>query len=178
MSPPAYKAFMAVMIEVADDNWRPMMMAMEREAGDTPQLVAAKKLIGNHFRLLLDICNPRSQLNIEGIMLTQSDLARVEMKYAKHVDAALREAARRLLGTGGDPVALDSSDEARGARKKMAAYLEARTHSDFSMQPSAQHGGRNYDMPHEAAEQFKEAMLAAMALVCHSHGAPPCRTTR
>lgn len=165
MSPPAYKAFMAVMIEVADDNWRPMMRAMERETGDTPQLVAAKKLIGNHFRLLLDICNPRSQLNIEGIMLTQADLARVEMKDAKHVDAALREAARRLLGTGGDPVALDSSDEARGARKKMAAYLEARTHSDFSMQPAAQHSGRNYDMPHEAAEHFKETMHEVAEIV-------------
>lgn len=158
MSPQAKAAFMAVLIEVGDTNWEPLKALVSGGNHEGAEFDAAKKLVSNHFNLLQDICNPRTQLNIIGITLTQADLARVSMKDAQHVDAALRETARLLLGGNMPPVPLDASSVARGARKKMTAYLEARTHSDHSRQPTAQHAHRKPDMSEDAARAFKDTL--------------------
>ena len=47
---------------------------------------AAAKLIGNHARLLQDVCNPSTTNNIDNIPLTQLELLRVPTNLAHHVD--------------------------------------------------------------------------------------------
>ena len=59
---------------------------------------AARKLISNHVNVLRDVCNPSPSHNIIGTPLTQTELTRVGAAHVVHVDEALRETARRLLG--------------------------------------------------------------------------------
>ena len=73
MSPEAAAAMKAVLVEVGSTQWEPLyaMLSSERgvtaikkavgaAANHTPKarLEAATKLIHNHFKLLLDVCNP------------------------------------------------------------------------------------------------------------------------
>ena len=51
---------------------------------------AAAVLIGNHFKLLQDVCNPSKFLNINGVPLTQIELSRVPAPLAPLVDEGLR----------------------------------------------------------------------------------------
>lgn len=83
---------------------------------------AASKMIGNHFRLLKDVCNPSTTTNTDGVALTQLELVRVDSKMAAHMDSALQEVARRLLGIG-PPGMLNPSNEASEARATMARCL-------------------------------------------------------
>merc|ERR1711985_206203 len=87
-----------------DENWstlseilsRPLgtgLLSADGVAGGFDQEAleeAATKLIGNHTRVLLDICNPQPK--------TQATLKRVSQGSQAHVDQMLREVARRLLG--------------------------------------------------------------------------------
>lgn len=80
---------------------------------------AARKLVANHSRVLADLCNRSQHNNIDGSALTQLELMRVQPGCAEHVDQALRETARRLLGAG-QPEQLDGSPQAVEARAQAA----------------------------------------------------------
>lgn len=165
MSAEAKAAAMAVLIEVGDTAWEPLKKdLMYNSSGGGARVEAAEKLISNHFKVIQDCCNPSRAKNINGIPLTQSHLVSVSPAHAPHVDAALREVARRLLGSGEAPVTLDSTWLAKDARKKMADYFDQRVHSDFSPQPPR---ARPKDMSEEASLAFKAT--------CHevADGAPP-----
>lgn len=154
MSPEAKAAMMAVLIEVGDTNWEYLKQAIGT-APPGPSTDAARKLISNHFRVIVDACNPRGQLAISGITLTQSDLKRVPASSARHVDDALREVARRLLMLNGNTEPMDQTYIGRIARKTLATYLESRTQSEYSPQPINQHKLRKPDMSQQAADIFK-----------------------
>ena len=153
MSPEAKDAMMTALVEVGDTKWEYLKEAV-RAASGGPAADAARKLISNHFRVIVDACNPRGQLAISGITLTQSELKRVPATSANHVDAALREVARRLLNMGEGSEPLDDTFVGRIARKTLAEYLEKRTHSTYSVQPTNQHKNRKSDMSQDAADIF------------------------
>ena len=61
--------------------------------------VPAYKLLSNHERVLLDLTNPSTDLNIDGKPLTQAlKLKRIASQHTAHADGFLRELTRRLLG--------------------------------------------------------------------------------
>ena len=132
---------------------------------------AAKAVVTNHFKLLLDVCNPFGSLNIDGKPLTQTEeLTRVSAALATHVDAALREATRRLLG-GGPPEALDPSGTAARARLACAEYLDGRIQGTAAQKP-----GRKPDMSDKAAAAFKAVLRevaaphgTALGVAAHPH---------
>lgn len=84
---------------------------------------AARTIIGNHLNLLKDVCNPSPSNNIDSIPLTQLELTRVDAQMAPHIDEALCEVTRRLIGCG-IPNCLHSSPAACDARGTMASELE------------------------------------------------------
>ena len=114
---------------------------------------AATKLISNHDRLLMDVCNPSSTTNIDRVPLTQLELPRVDAGLAHHVDEGLREVARRLLGRG-EPTPLHSAPEAVEARAACARYLHFRIQSHPEQKP-----GRTPDLSPEAAAAMKAVLV-------------------
>ena len=114
---------------------------------------AAAKLIGNHARLLQDVCNPSTTNNIDNIPLTQLELLRVPTNLAHHVDEGLREVARRLLGRGaGEP--MHTSPAAVEARAACARYLDCRIQGHPEQKP-----GRTPDMSAMAAAAMKAVLI-------------------
>ena len=82
---------------LAADAMRTALHAMRTysvcfEAGDA--------LRANHERVLQDVTNPSTELNIDGKPLTQLELVRVPQSQTKFADCALKEICRRLLGEG------------------------------------------------------------------------------
>jgi len=158
----------AVLIEVGSCAWQPLkeLLSAFREpcalessfegvAADfskAARVEAAGKLVGNHFNLLQDVCNPRGSLNIDDVPLTQTELIRVSAASARYVDEGLREVARRLLGRS-KPDSLSSTKEAEEARAACARYLATRIQSAEAHKP-----GRTPDMGEEAAAVMKAVL--------------------
>merc|ERR1711972_28333 len=63
------------------------------------QMEAANMLMNNRERVVQDITNSGPK-NIDGKMLTQTNLKRVDAKHRASVDAMVREVCGRLLGNG------------------------------------------------------------------------------
>merc|ERR1712118_391895 len=141
-----------------DENWSTLSEILSRPVGagllsadgvaggfdQEAREEAAAKLIGNHTRVLLDICNPQPK--------TQATLKRVSKDSQAHVDQMLREVARRLLGRRPGTASLQMQVPAgsgKQAWKDTAAYLTARTQSTAAQCP-----GRNPDMSEKAAAAF------------------------
>ena len=97
MSPVAAAAMKAVLIEVGSDEWEPLKLLVKDggAALDVPGVgaqhsrdardEAARRIIGNHFLLLKDVCNPSSLFNVHGVPLTQPELTRVKHALAPQV---------------------------------------------------------------------------------------------
>ena len=115
---------------------------------------AARKLLSNADRVLLDLTNPVN-MNIDGKPLTQSfTLKRVPYDDQPHVDGFLRELTRRLLGTRAAflQVALADAHQA-------AAWVAASKYLDGRIQSTAeQKQGRTPDMSPAAAAATKAVM--------------------
>ena len=167
MSPEAFAAMMAVLAEVGATHWEPLHRALSEHGGAVngeaqgaagafaaeSRLEAVSKVLGNHFRLLLDITNPTRDLGVLKPSLTQTTLTRVPHDRAASVDEMLREAVRRLQGFEA-PQPLDASPGAQEARAMASAYMKMRVQSTADQMP-----GRAPDMSPEAAS----AMLAVLA---------------
>jgi len=164
MSAPAAAAMKAVLCEVGSTAWEPIHMLLDSRgvsskcegvANDhsaSARKEAASKVLGNHFRLLQDVCNPSQHMNIDGVPLTQQQLTRVDAGKVMHVDEGLREAVRRLVGRG-LPIVLDNSPAAQDARAGCACYLTERIQSAPAQKP-----GRKPDM----SPQATAALLAVL----------------
>jgi len=160
MSPEAAAAMKAVLIEVGSSAWEPLEALVAKGAAKQAKGAAnlhsqiartegAKKLVGNHFNVVSDICNPSPTQNIIGIPLTQTELSRVPPAYAIHVDQCLREVVYRLLDVG-KPEVLDDSPQAQEARVICSVYLQTRIQGQASEKP-----GRKPDMTFAAAAAVK-----------------------
>merc|ERR1711904_141819 len=142
-----------------DENWAKLSEVLSRPVGDSllsadgvaggfdqeAREEAATKLIGNHARVLQDICNPQPK--------TRVTLKRVSQGSQAHVDQMLREVARRLLGRRAGAASLTMQapmgNDGKQAWKDTAAYLTARTQSSAAQCP-----GRKPDMSEKAAAAF------------------------
>jgi len=140
-----------------DENWSKLseilsapvsggLLSADGVAGGFDQAArdeAASKLIGNHSRVLNDICNSQPK--------TQANLKRVSSDSQAHVDKMLREVARRLLGRrpGASNIPAQAAGSGAQAWKDTAAYLAARTQSTEQQCP-----GRKPDMSEKAAAAF------------------------
>jgi len=169
MSPSAAVATKACLAQVASTLWEPLYEALAEHGGEVnanadgaagmhaaaPRREAVERILANHFLLVLDITNPTC-LNVHKKELTQTELRRVPTAQAPHVDEALREATRRLLGFEAHQL-LSESLAADEARTMTYAYLKARIQSSPQQKP-----GRNPDMSPQAAAAFL-AVLAELA---------------
>jgi len=164
MSPEAAVAMKACLGDVGSTLWEPLHEVVSQHDGanvnaeaigaaashsTAARLEAVGRVLGNHFRLLLDITNPSGDLSIENRSLTQTTLTRVPPAQATYVDEALREAVRRLQGFESHQ-RLSDSEEATEARATASLYLKARIQSAPQQKP-----GRAPDMSAEAASAFK-----------------------
>ena len=116
----------------------------------TARGAAAKKLISNYQAVLFDITNPSP--------ISQHLLARLDDSARPHVDEALREVARRLLGRvpGSEQleVRLDPYNRAQvDAWIGTAQYLDSRIQATPEDKP-----GRPPDMPPESAAAMKAVL--------------------
>ena len=182
MSPEAAASTLAVLEEIASSSltlalkhstphWLMLHDSLEeRESSGAPaegaaaahsqaaREEAARKLIGNHDRVLRDLCNPNPITNIEGRPLTQLELVRVDVGCAPYADEVLRETARRLLGRRAGLELLevhpDPSNEAQTAAWGATAYyLCGRLQATDDERP-----GRTPDMPPAAAAAMKAVL--------------------
>merc|ERR1711912_201568 len=113
---------------------------------------AAEKLIGNHIRVINDICNPSP--------VSQGNLARVSANNMGDVERMLLEVARRLSGNAGRSPRISAE-----VCSTTAAYLAQRTQSADSQCNGTPHQGRKADMSAEAAAAFL-AEVKAVASEC------------
>merc|ERR1712176_1560516 len=113
---------------------------------------AAEKLIGNHIRVINDICNPSP--------VSQGNLARVSANNMGDVERMLLEVARRLSGNAGRSPRISAE-----VCSTTAAYLAQRTQSADSQCNGTPHQGRKADMSTEAAAAFL-AEVKAVASEC------------
>ena len=131
---------------------------------------AARKLISNHERVLLDLTNA-STLNIEGKPLTQGfTIRRLPPSDRPHVDGFLREVARRLLGRRADELTVECT-----ATRQAAAWVGAATYLDARIQSTPeQKPGRPPDMSPAAAAAMKAVMveISAQAAPLARHASP------
>jgi len=100
---------------------------------------AAYKLIVNHEAVLRDVCNFSTTNNIIQNPLTQKELRRVNVEWAPHADAAMREVARRLLGRAPGAEALEerqTGDTAQAAAwTQTCLYLACRLQAHKDEKP-------------------------------------------
>merc|ERR1712187_371482 len=89
----------------------------------------AEKLIGNHIRVINDICNPSP--------VSQGNLARVSANNMGDVERMLLEVARRLSGNAGRSPRISAE-----VCSTTAAYLAQRTQSADSQCNGTPHQGR------------------------------------
>jgi len=129
---------------------------------------AASKMIGNHKRVIQDLTNPSTQLNIDGKPLTQKALQRLPGVLVHHVDCCLRELTRRLIGSKAgvqdlnEP--LDPSTPVQAmVWQGVSRYMQDRIQSKPEEMP-----GRTPDMSEEAA--------SAMRAILSELGAPGLNT--
>merc|ERR1719152_655492 len=87
MSPAAAEAMRTVLASIP----------MPKPKVDAASWEAARMLMGNRERVVLDITNPGPK-NIDGIALTQPELRRVDRRYRASVDTMISEVCYRLLG--------------------------------------------------------------------------------
>ena len=182
MSPEAATAMLAVLEEIAHTSltlalkhstphWLMLHDALEeRESSGAPaegaaaahahmaREAAARKLIGNHARVLRDLCNPNPITNIEGKLLTQLELERVGVGCASYADEVLRETARRLLGRRAGlellEVQPDPSNEAQTAAwSATVEYLLGRIQSTEDQKP-----GRTPDLEYHVSGAMKATL--------------------
>merc|ERR1711904_582900 len=113
---------------------------------------AAEKLIGNHIRVINDICNPSP--------VSQGNLARVSANNMGDVERMLLEVARRLSGNAGRSPRVSAE-----VCSTTAAYLAQRTQSADSQCDGTPHQGRKADMSTDAAAAFL-AEVKAVASQC------------
>ena len=114
---------------------------------------AARKLIQNHAKVVSDVVNSAPA--------TQRELGRLGAQARPHVEQALREVARRLLGCRGGIGSLreevDPSGEGVDAWAGVAAYLCARVQTPSSPPPPS-NPARAPDMGEEAAAAFCDVL--------------------
>lgn len=127
----------------------------------TARTDAAERLIGNHKKVIQDLTNPSTDLNIYGYPLTQTSLQRLPGVLVHHVDCCLREVARRLLGTKNGVLELNETLTASTPVQAMvwqgvSRYLQDRIQSRPEEKP-----GRTPDMSEEAAAAMR-AVLAEL----------------
>jgi len=156
LDPSSARGWSALERLLASDGLATAPMGVASAHGMSERETAARKLIKNHVRVLLDLTNV-TKLNIDGKSLTQAALHRVAPEQKRHVDGFLRELALRLLG-GSDElpahVHLDASKPAQAAAwVASAAYLDARIQSTQEQCP-----GRTPDMSPASAAAMKAVM--------------------
>ena len=184
MSPAAAAAMRAVLAEVAakpwaNPGWDGLKILLEQAsagsaraegaAGSHKQAAreeAARKLIDNHERVLADVTNPSRSTNIDGKLLTQCQLKRVQPQHSKFADQAMREVTRRLLGCStASKVLVETVDPTNQVQVRIwsqtAEFLIERIHSTAKEKP-----GRTPDMSPEAATAMRAVLteVGSMAL--------------
>ena len=123
---------------------------------------AGVTLRNNRARVLKDVCNPSTTMNIESKPLTQLELIRVDAKHEAIADEALREIERRLLAQGAsDPI----TEVDRSVWAAVATYLDGRIQSMDKQKP-----GRKPDMSAPAADAMRE-VLHQLRSMTHSREA-------
>jgi len=168
LSPEGAAAMKAVLSEVGSTAWEPLHdlfqeRGVNEKCRDTHSVAinhsakarkeAVTAVLGNHVRLLIDVCNPSAELNIDATKLTQTELNRVPAADAPHVDEGLREAIRLLMGHGTPRAVLSSASSAQAARAQCAKYLRTRIQDEPSQKP-----GRKPDMSAEAGAALKDVL--------------------
>jgi hypothetical protein len=128
--------------------------ALEAVAGDgAARQEAAQALKVNQKKVVADIVNPGPK-NIDGIVLTQKNLDRVDSKHQAVVDAMINEVCGRLQGTSGRK---PSTSEEAIVWAAAASYLSKRVQGSPTDMP-----GRKTDMSYAAAA----ALRAVLAEFC------------
>ena len=118
----------------------------------------ARKLVGNHEKVLKDVCNPTVHVVDKPTPLTQRELKRVPLLHCKHVDDMLLESACRLMGVSLG-VRLESSPDATQARMAAFQYLAAgRIQTDPNQRVDNPTGRRNPDMSPAAAAAWLDVL--------------------
>lgn len=113
---------------------------------------AAKRLVNNHYNVLIDITNPAPE--------TQHELQRIPVQYRPMVDAFLREMCRRLHGRRPGPEAyalfrMVEEPLEQGNQEQLAVWGAAATYLTGRIQSVPdQKPGRNPDMSLAAATAF------------------------
>merc|ERR1712039_51442 len=115
------------------------------------QMEAAHMLMSNHERVILDITNPRST-NIDGKVLTQMNLKRVDAKYRASVDTMIRGVCCRLLGK---TTSMPQAPEEMLAWADAARYFSGRIQGTSGEMP-----GRKPDMSSAAATALRTVLKA------------------
>ena len=113
---------------------------------------AAAKLIGNHSRVINDICNRAP--------ISQGQLTRLSADKMGDVEQMLLEVARRLSGNAGRSPRVSAE-----VCSTTAAYLTQRTQSADNQCDGTPHQGRKADMSKDAAAAFL-ATVKAVASEC------------
>ena len=112
----------------------------------------ARKLIGNHVKVLKDCTNSAP--------LTQLELKRAPWSGAQHADEMLLASVHRLLGSPANfSVQLTATPDAAETRRTVFEYFRGRIQSDPSQKP-----GRGADMTPAAAA----AWLAVLSEIAES----------
>merc|ERR1712193_180706 len=129
------------------DEWSTMQIKSQGAKAE-----AAEKLIGNHIRVINDICNPSP--------ISQGNLVRVSANNMGDVEQMLLEVARRLSGNAGRAPRISAE-----VCSTTATYLAQRTQSADSQCDGTPHQGRKADMSTDAAAAFL-AEVKAVASQC------------
>ena len=176
MSPQAAAAWLDVLKELAffpmelthqasRSQWERLAAESMREgfgaaAAHAPQSreEIARKLVGNHEKVLKDVCNPTVHVVDKTMTLSQRELKRVPLLHCKHVDDMLLESASRLMGVPSG-VRLDTAPEAVEARVAAFQYLAAgRIQTDPNQRVDNPSGRRNADMSPGAAAAWLDVL--------------------
>jgi surfactin synthase thioesterase subunit len=125
--------------------------ALEAVAGDgAARKEAAQALKANQKKVVADIVNPGPK-NIDGIVLTQRNLDRVDNKHQAAADAMINEVCGRLQGTGGRK---PSTSEEAIVWAAAASYLSKRVQGSPTDMP-----GRKPDMSYAAAAALRAVLV-------------------